>query len=302
MGQHLRGWRAACRASSPSDQSRCSPCSTSSRPRDLEGFARGLAAWAREVRHCEARPTRAVGKPAHTAPRGHGAVCNLRGWRLSSTLRGVPNGTQSTEQGTVGPARRVSATRASSTRSCRATWSTSGWTPERRGHGRTAERRAVRPTRSWDDVIAFWRRWSADLLIWSGTAMGPRRALSSRCRAGPRRPVVLISGQFHHSGLLADLFGDDAAAGRGGSRRSPLAERYGQVSPDGHDPLRGRGGEGDPDGPDPAETSGRTPACRPGADPGGVGRRRRGGPRATTSPLFGDSRLGLAVVPGTSQS
>jgi pimeloyl-ACP methyl ester carboxylesterase len=47
--------------------------------------------------------------------------------------------------------------------------------------------------------------------------------------------LVLISGQFHHSGLLPDMFGDGATAAAAGLARSPLAERYAQVSPDGGD-------------------------------------------------------------------
>ncbi len=48
------------------------------------------------------------------------------------------------------------------------------------------------------------------------------------------RRMVLISGQFHHTGLLPGLFGDDLGDGRraaGRSRRSPSAT--GRLSPDG---------------------------------------------------------------------
>ena len=110
-------------------------------------------------------------------------------------------------------------------------------TPERRGHGRTAD-----PDGPFDyqiladDVIAFLETvvgGPADLVGYSDGATTALFVALSRPDLVDR--MVLISGQFHHSGLLPDLFGDDAAAAAAGLVGSPLAERYGQVSPDGRD-------------------------------------------------------------------
>ncbi|WP_229053333.1 alpha/beta fold hydrolase [Aeromicrobium sp. Leaf350] len=106
--------------------------------------------------------------------------------------------------------------------------------PERRGHGRTADTSGpLGFEQNASDTIAFLEQvvgGPADLV---GYSDGATTALI----VALRRPdlvdrLVLMSGQFHHDGLLPDMFGDDPAAAAAGMVQSPLAGRYAEVSPD----------------------------------------------------------------------
>jgi len=104
------------------------------------------------------------------------------------------------------------------------------YTPDRRGHGRTPD---VPGPITYDlltaDLVAFLETvvgGPAHLVGYSdGATVALHVALS---RPDLVRRLVCISGQFHRDGLppeLLDEFGDLSG--------TPLAERYGKVSPDG---------------------------------------------------------------------
>jgi pimeloyl-ACP methyl ester carboxylesterase len=109
------------------------------------------------------------------------------------------------------------------------------YSPDRRGHGRTPD---VEGPIDFDgtttDTIAFLEQvvgGPADLVGFSDGA-------TSALHVALRRPdlvrrMVMISGQYHRKGLLPDLFGDDLDDAVAGMVQSPLAQRYGQLSPDG---------------------------------------------------------------------
>jgi pimeloyl-ACP methyl ester carboxylesterase len=111
------------------------------------------------------------------------------------------------------------------------------FTPERPGHGHTPdvpgpfdfEQNAADTAAFLDTVVGG----PADLV---GYSDGATTALHvALARPDAVRRLVLISGQFHHDGLLPDLFGDDPAAAAAGLAASPLAARYAQISPDAAD-------------------------------------------------------------------
>jgi pimeloyl-ACP methyl ester carboxylesterase len=109
-------------------------------------------------------------------------------------------------------------------------------TPERRGHGHTPDTPG-----EFDfpllaaDTVAFLERvvdGPADLV---GYSDGATTALHvALARPDLVRRLVLISGQFSHTGLLP-VFGDDPAAAAREMAAYGMGERYGQVSPDGPD-------------------------------------------------------------------
>jgi pimeloyl-ACP methyl ester carboxylesterase len=110
-------------------------------------------------------------------------------------------------------------------------------TPDRRGHGRTADVDGPFDYQVLaEDIVAFLEAvvgGPADLVGYSDGATTALLVALARPDLVDR--MVLISGQFHHSGLLPDMFGDDAAAAAAELAGSRLAERYAQVSPDGGD-------------------------------------------------------------------
>lgn len=109
------------------------------------------------------------------------------------------------------------------------------YAPDRRGHGRTPD---VDGDFSYgvfaDDTIAFLEEVVGGPAHLVGFSDGATTALL----VALRRPdlvqrVVMISGQFHHDGLVEGFFGDDPAADAAAMADSPLAARYAEVSPDG---------------------------------------------------------------------
>ena len=110
-------------------------------------------------------------------------------------------------------------------------------TPDRRGHGRTADVDGPFGYQVLaDDIVAFLEAvvgGPADLVGYSDGATTALLVALSRPDLVDR--MVLISGQFHHSGLLPDMFGDDPATAAAALAGSRLADRYGEVSPDGRD-------------------------------------------------------------------
>lgn len=109
------------------------------------------------------------------------------------------------------------------------------FTPERRGHGHSPD--VAGPydfRRTCADTVAFLEDVVGGPAHLVGYSDGATTALHvALARPDLVRRLVLVSGQYHQRGLLPDLFGDDAAAGAREMAASPLAERYGQVSPDG---------------------------------------------------------------------
>lgn len=109
------------------------------------------------------------------------------------------------------------------------------FTPERRGHGHTpdVEGPITFPAMA-ADTIAFLETvvgGPADLVGFSdGATTALHVALE---RPDLVRRLVLISGQFHYSGLLPNLFGDDPVAAVAALADSPLAHAYAEVSREG---------------------------------------------------------------------
>lgn len=109
------------------------------------------------------------------------------------------------------------------------------YSPDRRGHGRTPDVEGpIDFVGTTDDTIAFLEQvvgGPADLV---GFSDGATTALHVALRRPDLvRRMVMISGQYHQKGLLDDLFGSDLDDAVAGMARSPLAERHGQLSPDG---------------------------------------------------------------------
>jgi pimeloyl-ACP methyl ester carboxylesterase len=107
------------------------------------------------------------------------------------------------------------------------------YAPERRGHGRTADVEGPFTYAAFAaDTIAFLDAVSggpADLVGYSdGATTALHVALE---RPDLVRRLVLISGQFHHSGLVPGIM--DAPGFAEMLVASPLATSYGEVSPDG---------------------------------------------------------------------
>ena len=109
------------------------------------------------------------------------------------------------------------------------------YSPDRRGHGRTPD---VEGPIDFDgtatDTIAFLE----DVVGGPADLVGFSDGATTALHVALRRPdlvrrMVMISGQYHHKGLLPDLFGDDLDDAVAGMVQSPLAERYGRLSPDG---------------------------------------------------------------------
>jgi pimeloyl-ACP methyl ester carboxylesterase len=109
------------------------------------------------------------------------------------------------------------------------------FTPERRGHGHTPD--APGPfdfETNTTDTLAFLEAVVGGPANLVGFSDGATTALHVALRRPDLvRRMVLISGQFHQSGLLPGLFGDDLATAVAQMVASPLAQRYGEVSPDG---------------------------------------------------------------------
>jgi pimeloyl-ACP methyl ester carboxylesterase len=109
------------------------------------------------------------------------------------------------------------------------------FTPERRGHGHSPDtpgpydfELTAADTAGFLETVV---EGPADLV---GFSDGATTALHVALRRPDLvRRLVLISGQFHASGLLPELFGDDLPTAVAGMAESPLAQRYGEVSPDG---------------------------------------------------------------------
>ena len=108
-------------------------------------------------------------------------------------------------------------------------------TPERRGHGRTAD--APGPydfELTAADTVAFLETVVGGPAHLVGFSDGATTALHvALCRPDLVRRLAMISGQYHADGLLPGLFPDDPAEAVAGMAASPLAERYAAVSPDG---------------------------------------------------------------------
>jgi pimeloyl-ACP methyl ester carboxylesterase len=109
------------------------------------------------------------------------------------------------------------------------------YSPDRRGHGRTPDvegpidfaATATATIAFLEDVVGG----PADLV---GFSDGATTALHVALRRPDLvRRMVMISGQYHYKGLLPDLFGSNLDDALAGIVQSPLAERYGQLSPDG---------------------------------------------------------------------
>ncbi len=108
------------------------------------------------------------------------------------------------------------------------------YTPDRRGHGRTpdVEGRFSYPQIA-RDAIAFLDEVVGGPAHLVGYSDGAIAALHVALeRPDLVRRLVLISGQFHVSGLVPGAFGADAMEGLADT---PLAEWYAEVSPDGPD-------------------------------------------------------------------
>jgi pimeloyl-ACP methyl ester carboxylesterase len=107
------------------------------------------------------------------------------------------------------------------------------FTPDRRGHGRTPD---VEGEFSYPlvarDAAAFLEEVVGGPAHLVGYSDGAIAALHVALdRPDLVRRLVLISGQFHHDGLVDGVFaGDDAMAELAGT---PLAAWYAEVSPDG---------------------------------------------------------------------
>ena len=103
------------------------------------------------------------------------------------------------------------------------------YTPERRGHGHTAD---VPGPISYDLMAADTAAFLDKLSIGRSHLVGHSDGANVALLVALSRPdlvdrLVLISGNFHHDGLTADLDLGDLAA------NDYLADAYGQVSPDG---------------------------------------------------------------------
>jgi pimeloyl-ACP methyl ester carboxylesterase len=109
------------------------------------------------------------------------------------------------------------------------------YSPDRRGHGRTPD---VEGPIDFDATAADTIAFLEDVVGGPADLVGFSDGATTALHVALRRPdlvrrMVMISGQYHYTGLLPDLFGanlDDAVAGL---VQSPLAERYGRLSPDG---------------------------------------------------------------------
>jgi pimeloyl-ACP methyl ester carboxylesterase len=109
------------------------------------------------------------------------------------------------------------------------------YSPDRRGHGRTPD---VEGPIDFDgtttDTITFLEQvvgCPADLV---GFSDGATTALHVALRRPDLvRRMVMISVRYHQKGLLPDLFGGDLDDAVAGMLQTPLAERYGLLSPDG---------------------------------------------------------------------
>jgi pimeloyl-ACP methyl ester carboxylesterase len=104
-------------------------------------------------------------------------------------------------------------------------------TPERRGHGHTAD---VDGPISYDimaqDTIAFIERLSLGPAHLVGHSDGANVALLvALARPDLADRLILISGNFHHDGLLSALDVEELAG------NESLSKAYGQVSPDGRE-------------------------------------------------------------------
>jgi pimeloyl-ACP methyl ester carboxylesterase len=104
-------------------------------------------------------------------------------------------------------------------------------TPERRGHGHTAD---VDGPISYDgmaqDTIAFIESLSLGRAHLVGHSDGANVALlAALARPDLVDRLILISGNFHHDGLLSALDGEELAG------NEFLIAAYGQVSPDGRE-------------------------------------------------------------------
>jgi len=109
------------------------------------------------------------------------------------------------------------------------------FTPDRRGHGRTPDVDGPMDfERTAADTIAFLEQVVGGPAHLVGFSDGATTALHVALRRPDLvRRMVMISGQYHRDGLLPDLFGDDLATAVAGMTKSPLAQRYAAVSPDG---------------------------------------------------------------------
>lgn len=107
--------------------------------------------------------------------------------------------------------------------------------PERRGHGRTPDTDGPFDYRLFAaDTVAFLETVVGGPAHLVGYSDGATTALHIALdRPDLVRDLVMISGQFHHEGLLPDMFGDDPAAAAAGMAEMPLAERYAAISPNG---------------------------------------------------------------------
>lgn len=103
------------------------------------------------------------------------------------------------------------------------------YTPERRGHGHTAD---VPGPISYDLMAADTAAFLDELSIGRSHLVGHSDGANVALLVALARPdlvdrLVLISGNFHHDGLAAEVDLGDLAA------NEYLADAYGQVSPDG---------------------------------------------------------------------
>jgi pimeloyl-ACP methyl ester carboxylesterase len=108
------------------------------------------------------------------------------------------------------------------------------YAPERRGHGHTPDVDGpITFPAMTADTVAFLESVvgaPADLVGFSdGATTALHVALD---RPDLVRRLVLISGQFHHTGLLPVLFGEDPAA-TAAAMADSQAQSYAEVSPDG---------------------------------------------------------------------
>jgi pimeloyl-ACP methyl ester carboxylesterase len=109
------------------------------------------------------------------------------------------------------------------------------FTPERRGHGHTPD--VAGPydfATNAADAVAFLETvvgGPADLV---GYSDGATTALhTALARPDLVRRLVLISGQYHASGLLPELFGPDDDATVAALADSPMARSHAAISPEG---------------------------------------------------------------------
>jgi pimeloyl-ACP methyl ester carboxylesterase len=105
------------------------------------------------------------------------------------------------------------------------------FTPERRGHGHTPD---VPGPISYDLMAADTVAFLDQLKIGRSHLVGHSDGANVALLVALTRPdlvdwLVLISGNFHHDGLVAELDLNDLAA------NDYLADAYGQISPDGRD-------------------------------------------------------------------